>query len=409
MKLLIWSQYFWPENFLINKLATDLQQRGIEVTVLTGKPNYPEGKIYPGYTATGVQREKLEGIDVVRIPMIPRGNGSAVGLILNYMSFVFSGYLSAPLVLRKKHFDTVFVFAPSPLIQALPALFVAWLKRAPLAVWVQDIWPEALQATGYVRNRFLLRLVESAVRYIYKHADLILIQSEAFRVSVERLVDDRSKIHYHPNSTGDLTRALVRSARERQLAAEIDGHFSVLFTGNIGSAQSCETIVAAAERLREYPQIRFFLIGTGSRVESVACDVKIRKLGNVIMTGQLPTNEMHSVLSAASVLLVSLKDDIALARTIPSKLQTYMSAGKPILAAVSGEAARIVIDADAGFSCPAEDPEALAAAVLRLYALTADERSRLGTNARRYFEQNFHVDNRVSELVDQLKELANHN
>ena len=406
MKVLIWSQYFWPENFLINKLAVDLNAQGMEVTVVTGKPNYPDGQVYPGYAASDIQREEYLGVEVIRIPLHPRGKGSSKGLLLNYLSFIFSGYFFAPIALRGRKFDAVFVYAPSPLLQALPAIFVAWLKDAPMMLWVQDIWPEALQATGFVKNRWLLRLVEGAVRYIYRYSDSILIQSEAFRTPVERLVSHKGRIRFFPNSADDLSKAVGRSEHPCQVTEEIQQHFSVVFAGNIGTAQSCETIVAAAELLLEYSAIKFYLVGSGSRSDAVELEVKSKNLTNVILTGRLANEEMPAVYSAASVLLVSLKDEPALSATIPSKLQSYLSAGKPIVASLNGEAARLVIDAQAGFACPAENPDALAQAVRELYEMSPDERDRLGMNARHYFKTHFHEAERVIELADHLRSLV---
>ncbi len=404
--MLIWSQYFWPENFLINKLAIDLNAQGIEVTVVTGKPNYPDGQVFPGYTASGIQREEYLGVEVIRIPLYPRGKASAKGLLLNYLSFIISGYFFAPVALRGRNFDAVFVFATSPLLQALPAIFVAWLKNAQMIVWVQDIWPEALQATGFIKNRWLLWLVEAAVRYIYRYADSILIQSEAFRTPVERLVSNKIKIRFFPNSAADLFEAVGASANPCNLAAEIQQHFSVVFAGNMGTAQSCETIVAAAELLVQYSAIKIFLVGSGSRSASIALEVKRKNLTNVILTGRLSHEEMPAVCSSASVLLVSLKNEPSLSATIPSKLQSYLSAGKPIIASLNGEAARLVTDAQAGIACPAESHEALAQAILKLYEMSPDERDRLGINARRYFKTHFHAAERVSELVDHLRSLV---
>lgn len=406
MKVLIWSQYFWPENFLINRLAVDLCAQGIEVTVVTGKPNYPDGQIFPGYTVSSIQREEYLGVEVIRIPLIPRGKGSSKGLLLNYLSFIFSGYLFAPIALRGRKFDAVFVYAPSPLLQALPAIFVAWLKNARMIVWVQDIWPEALLATGFIKNRWLLRLVEGAVRYIYRYSDSILIQSEAFRTPVARLVRKKEKIRFFPNSAGDIADAFSLSKHQYQAAAEIQQHFSVVFAGNIGSAQSCETIVSAAELLRKHLDIKFYLVGSGSRSSSIGLKIKSMNLANVVMTGRLSHEEMPAVYSAASVLLVSLKNEPALSATIPSKLQGYLSAGKPIVASLNGEAARLVIAAQAGFACPAESPDALAEAVLKLYEMSPDERDRLGINARHYFKTHFHEVERVNELVDHLHTLV---
>ncbi|WP_083338798.1 glycosyltransferase family 4 protein [Chromobacterium sphagni] len=405
MKVLIWSQYFWPENFLINKLATQLAGDDVEITVVTGKPNYPDGNILPGYSILGIQREDYSGIEVIRIPLLPRGSGSAIGLILNYLSFIFSGYLMAPFALRGREFDAVFVYAPSPLLQALPAVFISWLKRAKLAVWVQDLWPESLWTTGFVRNRFLLKLVEYVVRYIYRYSDSVLIQSHAFRDPVARLVSDKSKIRYFPNFCEDLKKSFFDSESPGSIAAEMHRHFSVVFAGNIGTVQSCETIIAAAKLLKENSAIKFYLVGSGSRSAFIQSEVESEQLDNVILTGRLSQENMPPIFSAASILLVTLKDDSALSTTIPSKLQSYLSAGKPIVASLNGEPARIVEEAGAGIVCPAESPELLAQAVLKFYQMPVDERERFGTNARIYFKKHFDQETRVKELEEHFREL----
>lgn len=405
MKVLIWSQYFWPENFLINELAVSLQQSGVKVTVLTGKPNYPEGKIAAGYKANGIQRELYEGVEVIRVPLVPRGSGSPWRLALNYLSFVCSGAVLGPLALRGMECDVVFVYAPSPLLQALPAVLLAWLKGAPLVVWVQDLWPESLTATGFVENRWVLKAVEALVRYIYRHADSILIQSEAFREPVTRLAGDPRKIRYYPNTTQpsqDDTGNMVDS----ELVSQLHKCFSVVFAGNIGTAQSLETILSAAECLKARPEIRFFIIGGGSREAWFAQEVDRRKSANVVLTGRLPKAEMPAVFAAASALLVTLADSPALALTIPSKLQAYLAAGRPVIASLNGESARIVKDAEAGFTSPAGDAESLAAAVLKLYGLEPDERNHLGSNGRRYFDEHFEPSKRVRELIEHFENIS---
>lgn len=410
MKLLVWTQYFWPENFLINKLVTELNEQGVEVTVITGKPNYPDGDIFSGYKASGVQYERYCGVDVVRLPLVPRGKNSARKLLLNYLSFIFSGYFFAPWALRGEKFDAVFVYAPSPLLQALPAIFVSWLKHAPLIVWVQDTWPEALQATGFIKNSWLLKFVELLVRYIYRFSDSILIQSKAFQNSVQALVKDKKKVRFFPNFSEDLIEKLSLGKQgpensEPAIVKAIQSCFSIVFAGNIGSAQSCETIVQAAELLSDYPDIVFYLVGSGSRSDSIRQDIQARGLSNVVMTGRLPPEDIPAIYSAAEILLVTLKDNPALYATIPSKMQSYMSAAKPILASLNGEAARLVVAADAGFSCPAEAYEDLAATVLQLYELSSDERAQLGKNARHYYEQHFHLTEKLDELIEHIKEL----
>jgi glycosyltransferase involved in cell wall biosynthesis len=399
LRVLIVSQYFHPENFRINELVRDLAAAGHQLTVVTGKPNYPDGKLFPGYRALGVQRDVYEGAEVVRLPLVPRGRRSGLRLAINYLSFVLSGYLMAPLALRGRTFDAVFVYAPSPLLQALPAIFLAWLKRAPLVVWVQDLWPESLAATGYVRNPLLLRLVETVVRYIYRHTDSILIQSEGFRTPIMRLSSDPGRIRYYPNSAEAIFGAGDEGGGGGALPAAIRRRFSIVFAGNIGSAQAVATIVDAAELLMGRPEIHFFLVGSGSESAWAESEVQRRKLQNLTLTGRLPVTDMPAIFSAASALLVSLKDEAIFAYTIPGKIQSYLAVGRPIIAALNGEGARVIAEAGAGIACPAEDARALADAVLQLFAMPAEQRARLGDNGRRYFLAHFEQGRLVDELV----------
>jgi len=405
MNVLVWSQYFWPENFRINELIAMLQQRGLEVTVLTGKPNYPEGKVFTGYRAKGIQRERYAGAEVVRVPLVPRGSNSAIRLTLNYLSFIFSGMTLAPFVLRGREYDVVFVYAPSPLLQALPAVLLARLKRAPLIVWVQDLWPESLIATGFVKNRWMIKVVETLVRYVYHRADSILIQSEAFRDPITRLTGDPKKVRYYPN-TAQPSQNETEKMVEPELVSQLRKCFSVVFAGNLGAAQSLETILFAAKCLKAQPEIQFFIVGSGSRRAWFAQEVDRQKLANVVLTGRLPHAEMPAVFAAASALLVTLADSPALALTIPSKLQAYLAAGRPVIASLNGESERLVRGAEAGFTCPAGDAEALAAAVLKLYGLPSSERDHMGSNGRRYFEEHFEPSKRLEELIELFQGLS---
>ena len=195
LRVLILSQYFWPENFIINDIVRTLDEYGHTVVVATGKPNYPDGKVFAGYRAMGTQCEHYLGrIEVMRVPLWPRGKGGAKNLILNYLSFVIAGLLYLPWMLRGRKFDAIVVFAPSPITQAIPAVALKWLKKAKLALWIQDLWPESLAATGFVKNPHLLKAVGWMVRAIYRHCDTLLVQSRAFVDPVARYAV-REKIH----------------------------------------------------------------------------------------------------------------------------------------------------------------------------------------------------------------------
>ncbi|MDD1141286.1 glycosyltransferase family 4 protein [Pseudomonas sp. TNT2022 ID233] len=403
MKVLVWTQYFWPENFHINEVVAELTSQGAEVTVLTGKPNYPEGRIFPGYRSLGCQTEDYKGAKVIRLPLYPRGKNSAKGLILNYLSFILSGYLLGPWVLRGLKFDVVFVYAPSPLLQALPAIYVSWLKRARLALWVQDIWPESLKATGFVNNGKVLKGIEYVVRYIYRYSDAIMIQSEGFRDSVQRLCRDSSKIKFFPNSALDPVSTKVPDSFD---LGRLSRHFSVVFAGNIGVAQSCQTIVEAAKILRDHSYIRFFLVGSGSMETAIAEMIERERLDNVELTGRVSSEEITSVYAASSVLLLTLRDDPIFARTIPSKFQSYLAAGKPIIASCNGQTTLMLAEADAGLSCAAQDPQALADAVLALYDTDQQRLAEMGQRGREFFLNHFYLPGRVAQLIDYFNDLS---
>lgn len=409
MKILVVSQYFRPETFAINGWVQSLRDHGAEVTVLTGQPNYPDGKIFPGYSAWKIGREKSGDVDVRRVPLVPRGQSSAVRLALNYLSFVFSGALFGPWLLRGQRFDVVFVYGTSPILQALPAIVLGWIKRAPVAIWVQDLWPESLSATGFIKNKTLLAAVSSVVRLIYRASAAILIQSRAFREPIERLIGKSAKFHYFPNSVEPPAGA-APSPAAAEAAQIIEKRFSVVFAGNLGVAQSLDTMLDAAELLKENGDIVFQIVGSGSRDGWIAGEIERRKLPNVFMRGRFPFQDMPPILQAASALLVSLKDEPIFAYTVPNKIQAYLAAGRPIVAALNGEGARLVEEAGAGVACAAEDAKGLADAVMRLYSMSGAERAALGDAGRRYFMEHFESGKLTDQLLglfDQLKQKGN--
>lgn len=230
MHVLVISHHFWPEVFRINQLAADLVKRGFKVTVLTGNPNYPEGKFFPGYGNFRPTRERhAAGYDIVRMPVVSRGGGGSLRLILNYCSFLVSSVILAPWMLRKDRIDVQFVFCTTPPLQGWVAVWIKLLRRAPIIQWVQDMWPEALSSTGHVRSRRIMRVVGSAVTAMYRASDLVLGQSRSF----ERILAPRSgatPVAYLPNP-GD------RPQPPTALDFELPGEFSAVFAGNIGHAQ----------------------------------------------------------------------------------------------------------------------------------------------------------------------------
>ncbi|WP_114637273.1 glycosyltransferase family 4 protein [Polynucleobacter necessarius] len=402
MKILVVSQYFWPEGFRINELIKSLVERGIEVDVLTGKPNYPDGDIFPGYKASGFLSESWNGATIFRVPLYPRGKNSSLKLALNYLSFIVSGVLFGPLLLRKRKYDVVFVYGLSPILLAIPAVFISWLKGKKLVIWVQDLWPQSLSATGYVQSRLILRCIEIIVRWIYRTSDLILVQSHAFEGAVAELALGK-EIIYYPNSVDSSFAQTPVFGGGWQKIESLETGFPVIFAGNVGAAQAVETIVEAAVLLKEVPEIRFVIFGTGSKWEWLKNKVTDLGLSNLYLPGRFPVEAMPGYLQKAEVLLVTLTNEPIFALTVPNKIQAYMASGKPIVASLNGEGAKIVVESGSGISTPAEDPVVLAGAILSLYRMSAQERKQIGENGRVYYQAHFDHDILVDQLINHLE------
>lgn len=372
----------------------------------TAKPNYPGGEIFDGYKAWGVQRQRFaESVDVIRVPLWPRGRGGSRNLILNYLSFVATGLFLLPWLLRGRKFDSIVVFAMSPITQVIPAIPLKWIKRAHLAAWVQDLWPESLAATGFVRNTQALRMVGWMVRGIYACCDTLLLQSRAFFDPVARYAC-RSKLVYYPNSIALPSEKTVAPEVPTQLLEELRENFCVVFAGNIGIAQSIETVVEAAELLRQHPALKFVLVGSGSRLEWVKERKASLGLDNLILAGRFPMEAMPQIFELSSALLVSLRDEEIFSYTIPSKVQAYLAAGKPIIASLRGEGARVIEEAGAGKTCEPESANALVESILALMSLSPAEREQMGSAGQSYFNEHFDMDRQTERLVEILASRA---
>lgn len=403
MKILISSQHFYPENFRVNDIVESLSKLGYDITVITGKPNYPEGKIYPGYEQFGVQRDNFIGCNIFRLPVFLRGRGSAVRLALNYLSYILSGIFLAPLYLRRKNFDVVFCYATSPFLQVIPAIFLAYIKKSKLVVNVQDLWPESLSATNYISNKFILFLVGKIVQFIYKKSDLLLVQSEGFKDRISRFNPD-AKIIYWPNSVPDF---FSENIAVSGLNKKDSSKFTVLFAGNLGIAQSLETIVEAATLLLDInPDVEIIIAGNGSQATWLANEIKLRNLINMKMLGRLPQESMPALMRKSSALLVCLANKEIFNLTIPNKVQAYMAIGKPIVGSIGGEGAKIIEESKSGIVSSPEDYVGLAYAISSMAKSGADELLLYGMNGRDYFEKNFNHNKLIIDLVTYFRNIS---
>ena len=403
MRLLIVSQYFWPENFRINDLVAELVRRGHHVTVLTGLPNYPDGHVFQQFRDEPANYSNYEGAEVIRVPMMSRGQGG-VRLMLNYLTFAASAAVIGLCKLRGRKFDVIFTCQLSPVTVGLPAAVMRAVKRAPMAFWVLDLWPESLQATGVVRSRALLQGVGKLVGFIYKHCDLILAQSQSFIPQIKKYAGNNSRVVYFPSWAEQVFGSSdVEPAEEVPLKPE---SFNVMFAGNIGDAQDFPAILAAAEILKFHAHIRWLIVGDGRMGRWVADEIKRRNLQDcVLMLGRYPVERMPSFFRHANALLVSLKDEPIFSMTIPGKLQSYLAAGIPVVAMLNGEGAEVIRSSRSGLTCAAGDYAGLAAAVLSLSEMSSRDREIMGRNGLGVSEREFNRTTVMDRLDRWLEEL----
>ena len=375
MKILVVCQYYDPEPFRIGDICRALTERGHQVTVVTGQPNYPEGEIYPGYEKKNRRHETLDGVEVHRCFTIPRKTG-ALHRFLNYYSFMFS---SCRFVKKLPgDYDVVLVNQLSPVMMAKAGALYGRKHKKKVVMYCLDLWPESLIAGGISRDSLIYKYFRRVSRRIYAKMDKILVTSREFVGYLQKQFSiAEKKISYLPQYAEDLFGTLPEADKQSGL--------HLTFAGNIGEMQSVETILQAAKKLRE-KNITFHIVGGGSDLERLQKLAADWALSNVIFYGRRPVDEMPEFYAKADGLLVTLKADPVLSLTLPGKVQSCMAAGKPIIGAVDGETARVIAEAQCGYCGAAEDGDALAENIL---ALAQADKEKMGQNARKYYEQRF--------------------
>ena len=387
MNILIVTPHFYPVSVRINDFALELQKRGYSIAVLTAVPDYPAGKFYDGYGICKKNRETYKGIKVYRAPLIPRGSGSNVRLALNYISFVFGGIFTSLFLLKKK-LDIIFVFEPSPITVGLPAIFVKKVKRIPICFWVLDLWPESVVSAGNLKSDLIPKLLTPIVKFIYKHCDRILVSSRGFINSIVEKGISRKKIEFFPQWAEPLFKPVKT---EKYLLGEIPKEsFKIMFAGNIGEAQDFQSILETAKILKSHKNIQWVILGGGRKAEWVKEKIEEYGLKDCFyLLGSFPREKMPEFYSNADAMLFSLKDEHIFSITIPAKVQSYLACSKPILAMINGEAAKLISDNRAGFTCNAGDYESLATKVKNMSRMNKDELKRLSDNSLKCYNDYF--------------------
>ncbi|CRM14290.1 putative glycosyl transferase [Pseudomonas sp. 22 E 5] len=392
------TQYFWPENMRINNLVEGFVAKGHEVTVLTGQPNYPEGRVYSDYLHDPERFSNYRGAQIIRVPMLARGKRSFT-LVLNYLSFFSSASTIGSFKLRGQSFDSIFVYAVSPIMAAIPALVLGRLKKTPVFVWVLDLWPETLSAVGVIKNPKLLSLAGKVVSWIYNRTDYLLLQSLSFDENVRKYCTrpiSPERLVYFPSWAEDDFSGEVQAASD--LLRRDESVFTILFAGNLGDAQDFPSVMAAAEAVSADLPVRWVIVGDGRASQWLTQHVAQRQMNNVLLLGRHPLEKMPALFAAADALLVSLKTNEVFEKTVPGKVQAYLASGKPVIAMIDGEAARVVVESGAGMACSSGDVQGLARVVRAMGALSASEREHMGCSGRRYYLEHFSKENLFERL-----------
>ena len=401
VRILIVTQYFHPEPFRINDLALALHAKGHQVTALTGMPNYPQGHIYPGYGWFSPHRDDYQGIAIVRVPSLSRGGQKNWRLFLNFLSFAVSACVLGPLWCRQK-FDIVLAYQPSPVTVGLPGMLMGKLNSAPVLLWIQDLWPETLAAVG--QHGPLSLAATWIANFVHRGCDKLLVQSEAFTQPLIARGVAAARIRYLPNWAEDFYRqgnaAAVADPRGQCQGTRL------LFAGNLGTAQSVETIIEAAHLLKHRPDIHWVFVGEGIMRKWVEEQIRLRQLdATVTLLNRRPPEDMPALFSRADALLVTLRRDPVFRMTIPSRIQSCLASGVAILGALDGEGARIIRQAQAGLVANAQDAPGLAQCALQMAAMTQTERAAMGLRGREYFDSHFSRDKLIGQLETWMHEL----
>ncbi len=398
MKVLLVAQNFFPENFKSNDVAFELKRRGYDVDVLTGIPNYPEGRYPKGYGLVRKRMEVINGVRVYRAFQVPRGN-NAFFLLLEYLSFWFCGNIWALFLALSNRYDCVFVHQTSPITQAFPGICVSRIQRIPMYLWILDVWPES--ATSYFDKppRLLNTLLEKLTRKVYNKSNTILVSSEGFAPMVKRLGNFSDKIEYFPNWSPDFM-----CLDEETPEVIIPSGFVVMMAGNLGIGQDVPSVLKAIKELKDRKDIIFVFVGGGSLKGEIDKFIEAEGLdGRVITTGRMPADKMPAIYSRANVMLITLRSRYEhLAAVVPARFMSYLSVGKPIIGMIDGGTTELIKRYNCGDVVSAGDYQGLSNLIERFSGMMSEQLSEMGENARKAFEEYYTLPICINHLEDIL-------
>lgn len=400
-KILFVCQYFYPETFRGNDIAFHLAEEGHDVHVVTGIPNYPKGKFFPGYGLFKKRHEVINGVRVTRLPLVPRGEDNKIMLMLNFFSFFIVGWFWMLFHALWHKYDLVFCQQLSPVMMSSPAVLYKKMRHVPLYTWVLDLWPESLTAAGGINNKYILGFFNLFVKSEYKNSDKILTSSKSFDQSILKYGDYKDKVIYYPQWSDGASNAfgLNFALPEKLQELSSNGDFIVMFAGAVGEAHGMECNMQAALKTKEYKNIKWVIVGDGRRLDWVRSFVKENGLEETVITlGRFPSETMPLFFEKADVMLVSLTDSPLFNMYSPAKIASYMAAERPIIAALNGEGGEVIKAAECGWNVKAGDSDGLAKLVIALSQTDKQELAVKGQKGKAYYDKFFTKDECLKKL-----------
>lgn len=391
MNILLFSQRFWPENFRINHIAEKLSNKN-KIFVVTEKPNYPNGKINKKYLRSRFFFEKWNKIKIYRSPTIERGKSKKIQLLLNYTWFI----IFSPMILfnefKKIKIDIIFIYATSPIFQALPAIIFGKFFKIPVVLWVQDIWPYVLKDLNIVKKKIILNLINFFVNKLYCSSDYILVQSESFKKKISKNINKKVEVLFNPESS-----------KSKKKYRKKNKDFIITYAGNIGKAQSFETLIQAVKKIKTI-KIKIHIYGEGS--EKIFLKKMIKKYNltkRIKLFSPVSKQKIDIVLSKSDAFLLILSKGIGLSSTLPAKIQTYVSHSKPIIVSANGESYNFVKNNNLGFASRAEDSNSLYKSIIKTQKLKKRNLRLIRNRSMNVFKNYFEIDQWTKILEQKLE------
>jgi len=399
LNILIFSQYFYPETFIINNISQELQKK-TNLYVVTSHPSYNIKKKL-NYNYSEIKKDNFGKIKIIRLPTYPRVKNSYFSIFLNYFTFIFNGIFYEKKLYQNIKFDLIFVYGTSPIFQAIPALWFAKKRKIKSVLWVQDLWPEILSDLKIINNFIILRFLKYFIDLIYSKFDLILVQSPYFKKYIDsKILKEKIVTHFNPGKE-----KILKSIYKKNKSIKI------LFTGNIGKAQSFDTLVKTAIKIKKNNlKIIFQIIGEGSMKQWLINMVSKYELNDFIkVKNHMHQKKLNKYLLSADVLLIMLKKGDALSSTIPAKFQTYLSFGKPLIISADGILSNLVKKNNLGYVSNAENSLKLYKLILTLAKTPNNKIKKIKDNCLRFFIKNFEKKKNCQKLFFIFKKLTNNN